>query len=287
MKIISSACTDVGKARSNNEDAFAICPDLTAGRWDQQTDYVPLGEWGLLSVVADGMGGPEAGEIASTIAIEAVRRSFSVEQLKPVLGQNQEDIPGFLKTVFKRANDAIMQHVLANPDAIGMGTTLEVLWVIHGTAYIAWAGDSRCYVFNTDKGCLSRITKDHSYVQELVDRGELNTEDMMSHPDSNIITRGLGDIDVLYEPEIAVYPVTPGEIFLLCSEGLCGYCTDKEIEKVICKKLDSIPECCQALIDLALDAGGEDNITVSLVSTLQDNEVRHKSSWRIKIKKLF
>ena len=109
----------------------------------------------------------------------------------------------------------------------------------------------------------------------------------MSHPDSNIITRGLGDIDVLYEPEIAVYPVTPGEIFLLCSEGLCGYCTDKEIEKVICKKLDSIPECCQALIDLALDAGGEDNITVSLVSTLQDNEVRHKSSWRIKIKKLF
>lgn len=271
MKIKLSAITDLGKQRSNNEDAFAVCPELSHPDWDLEEipSYIPIGSSGSLLIVADGMGGPDAGEVASHIAIESIKNSFSPKNI--VQSANADYIIDFLHKIIENADLAICKSVEDNLDAIGMGTTLVLCWIYNEMAYIAWCGDSRCYVYNPNKG-LKVLTKDHSYVQELIDKGEISIKEAFHHPENNVITKGLGDLDISASPDIITYPVCSNDVFLLCSDGLCGLCRDESIERVLDRHYTNIDKCKEELLKLALDAGGDDNICIALASVIDDNK---------------
>jgi protein phosphatase len=286
MKIRISSLTDVGKERTNNEDTFAYCFDVSSCQWDVcNKDYVPLGSLGAVSIVADGMGGANAGEVASEIAITCLKESFQGSSVLASLKEEAE-IHDFLTSSIDKANDAILRHLETDPDSFGMGTTLVVTWVWKEKIHIAWCGDSRCYRFNPNSG-LEKLTKDHSFVQELIDKKEIREEDAINHPDSNLITRCLGDVDASSVPDVKTFKINDGDVFLLCSDGLCGYCPDEVIEDVMYKYFKDTAMCTDELVKLALDYGGFDNITVSVVSTLPDNESEPHLSLRGKLHKWF
>lgn len=270
MKIKISAVTDVGLERNNNEDAFVFCPNLSNQDWgkSEMSQYIPLGEFGALMVVADGMGGANAGEVASAIAMKSVEDVFSEDNLRKYV--SSENVEQLLHLCVKKADEDISKRIWDDPDTAGMGTTIVLCWLIRNVAYIAWCGDSRCYVYNPKSG-LKLLTKDHSYVQELVDKGEISLQEAFCHPDNNIITRGLGDVDSEAIPDVVKYNILLNDTFLLCSDGLCGYSTDRLIEQVIEKSYTDVDRCCCELLKLALDNGGHDNICITLTSVIGDN----------------
>ena len=284
MKTYLTAITNPGIVRDNNEDAVAICPDLYARTWSEINNYIPLGLSGALAIVADGMGGANAGEVASSLAIERIKHCFLGKTLPSEASDDEKC--NFLKSAIAEAGADILTRVENDPETIGMGTTIVVLWLEGNKAHIAWCGDSRCYVFKTDKGLLP-LTKDHSYVQEMVDKGEISYEEMISHPDSNLITRGLGDIDTDSTADTKTIPVVEGDIFLLCSDGLCGYCQDVVIEDIMYRHLNDIPACRQALLDAALQTGGQDNISIALVATLPSTAKKRRISLITRLKRMF
>jgi protein phosphatase len=146
------------------------------------------------------------------------------------------------------------------PDTIGMGTTIVLVWIINEKAYIALCGDSRCYVFNPKRG-LKCLSKDHSYVQELIDKGDITPQKSFNHPKSNIITRWLGNF--FAEPEITVYDIHKHDQFLLCSDGLYNNLTDSEIHTILSTN-ELIEDKAKTLIACANANGGSDNIAVVL-----------------------
>ena len=271
MKIKIVATTDIGKERTNNEDAFIICPDLSQQDWSHSEvpTYIPLNKYGSLLVVADGMGGANAGEVASTIAIKSIRESFSKTNIEKAL--KDDNINDLLNSCIKNADEAINKQISEDPDTCGMGTTIVICWVIDNTAHIAWCGDSRCYVYNAYKG-LKQLSKDHSLVQELIDNGEITEKEAFTHPENNVITRGLGDVNSQPHPDIVKYSINPNDILLLCSDGLCGYNTNKEIEHVLDANSIDVMKCRDELLKLALDAGGFDNICIALASLINDQQ---------------
>lgn len=272
MNIKISAITDVGKERTNNEDAVLVCPDLGKQNWGEtgSEDYLALGKYGAMLVVADGMGGANAGEIASSIAVDTAKNYFSQKRLSEN-EISEKTAYSLLLDAITLSNKAIMNHVETDPDSIGLGTTIVITWVIDRKAYIAWCGDSRCYCYNPKNG-LRQLTKDHSYVQELVDKGEITAKQAFNHPDSNIITKCLGDVDAVTEPDMITYEIKDGDVLLSCSDGLCGYCDDNSIEKVLLNNFDNLTLCKDNLLKLAMNAGGQDNITIALCATLPDSQ---------------
>lgn len=272
MKIKISAITDVGKERTNNEDAVLVCPDLEKQNWGEteSANYLALSKYGTMLVVADGMGGANAGEIASSIAVDTAKNYFSQKRLSEN-EISEKTAYSLLLDAITLSNKAIMNHVETDPDSIGLGTTIVITWVIDRKAYIAWCGDSRCYCYNPKNG-LRQLTKDHSYVQELVDKGEITAKQAFNHPDSNIITKCLGDVDAVTEPDMITYEIKDGDVLLSCSDGLCGYCDDKSIEKVLLNNFDNLTLCKDNLLKLAMNAGGQDNITIALCATLPDSQ---------------
>lgn len=271
MKISIAATTDIGKERLNNEDAFIICPDLSRQDWTQSEtpSYIQLDKYGSLLIVADGMGGPQAGEVASSIAIESIQYFFTTDTIENAL--NSGNIDEVLSACIKNADDAINQKALVDPDTSGMGTTIVICWIIGNAAHIAWCGDSRCYVYNPISG-LHLLTKDHSLVQEMIDKGEITEREAFTHPNNNVITRGLGDFDTRPVPDIVTYQINPNDTLLLCSDGLCGYCTNDEIEKILNDNYIDIKKCRDELLKVALEAGGYDNICIALASLIGDEQ---------------
>lgn len=272
VKISIAAGTNVGLFRQNNEDSFVVCSDLNTSEWlnpqvGQQTD---LGELGALLVVADGMGGANAGEVASAIAVNTVQEQFVPENLRSVI-EDDKTVQEYMKAVVKQADLNIFNQSKENPETQGMGTTIVMVWILNDKAYICWCGDSRCYVLSKRKG-LVQLSKDHSYVQELVDKGELNPELMHEHPLSNVITRCLGDAENRAEPETRVYQLYNGDVLMLCSDGLCGLCHDDVIKDTMVQYHDTPEECKDELISLALSCGGYDNVTVALANVYKENE---------------
>lgn len=270
MNINISAITDIGLERTNNEDAIIVCPSLEKQNWKESctNDFVQLCRCGAMMIVADGMGGANAGEIASSMAINTVKDFF----LKGKLGAvpiTEDAACEFLKEAIEFSGKAIINHVVADSDTMGLGTTIVAAWIFDDNAIIAWCGDSRCYCFNPNSG-LKQLTKDHSYVQDLVDKGEITQKQAFNHPDGNIITKCLGDVCVENEPDFISYKIKDGDILLLCSDGLCGYCRNSLIEKTMYKYFRDIRQCQDALLKIALGAGGADNISIILCS-VQDN----------------
>ena len=263
------AGTDIG-LRDNNEDNFTVCPDLTHNEWflpDNAQAKIQLGELGCIMVVADGMGGQNAGEVASAIAISTVQEWFSAQKLPRNITKKPEAVSRFLKKVITAADMQIKDHGRNNPESEGMGSTIVIVWVIEQRAYIAWLGDSRAYSFVPDKG-IARLSKDHSFVQQLIDADKLTEEAALTHPQSNIITRSLGDISQKAKADVVVHDLSIGEIIMLCTDGLCGSCLDQQIGTIIEKEQNNLQQCKKKLTEAALDAGGSDNITISLFQVI-------------------
>ena len=265
MNIRIAAETDKGYVREQNEDAFCFCPDLSHPDWERSEASIELGPNGCLLALADGIGGVNAGEVASAIAMDTVRQQFSnITAVAQAVG-TETGIIQFLQSTIEEADKAIKQYAVDHPDSIGLGTTIVLSWICNGIAYVAWCGDSRCYLFNPNIGLLP-LTKDHSYVQELVDKKELTESEAFCHPDSNIITRGLGDLDAQALPDITTHALTQGDTIMLCSDGLCGYSTNQVIERIVSDNYLDAGSCCHQLLRHALNVGGYDNICIVVAS---------------------
>ena len=259
-----TAGTNVGCVRTNNEDNFIVNENLDNKDWFLPNDMsksILLGKNGAILVVADGMGGMNAGEVASAIAIDTVKSIFSQDDLSKII-VSERKIEAFLKDAIVEADAKIKARVKEDDSTAGMGTTIVIAWILGDVAHIAWCGDSRAYLFNAGSG-LVRLAKDHSYVQELVDAGKLDPDLAFDHPNSNIITRSLGDAPVKARPDYVSRPLTSGDFILLCSDGLCGLCRDEEIAQIMAVAAD-VESCKNLLIKAALEAGGYDNVTVAL-----------------------
>lgn len=234
MKV--TAITDRGSIRALNEDSFCLPPE--GERW---------------CCVADGMGGHLAGDIASDMAVRVFSEGMS---------GHTDDTAECLLEVFRRANERIFRAQMDDPSRAGMGTTMTALALDGGEALIAHVGDSRAYLFRKKK--LSQITTDHSYVEELVRQGLITRSAARFHPDRNVILRALGT-DETVEADLYRVALEKGDVFLLCTDGLSGYVEDKKIAEVLSSRKQAESKA-KTLRDLALAAGGGDNITVLLVS---------------------
>lgn len=228
--ILAEALTDAGLVRTNNEDSYLYLPEY-------QT-------W----AVADGMGGYEGGEIASAVAITELKTAVAS-------GQN-------LIEAIQSAHRAIEQVVAEGLGSTGMGSTIVAMRILDDHYQIAWVGDSRAYLYQNNLRCLS---KDHSYVQLMLDQGLITEEEAENHPHKNTITQALGGTGKAITVDITEGQLHTGDIFLLCSDGLSGKVTVHDIESVLADKAISLTEKANQLIKLALRAGGEDNITLVLL----------------------
>lgn len=266
---LTAICDKAG--RPTNQDNFWICPDLSSYAATgtvtigSSSTEVALTEKGALLVVADGMGGMSAGEVASQIVIDSIKSTFS--NLKSLSLSNPNAIKSFIKQAIVDADKEMKKHAESHPETRGMGSTIVLVWILDKTVYVGWCGDSRAYCYNAQNG-LVRLTHDHSYVQELVDNDKLSEEDAFDHPDSNIITRSLGDSGEKANPDVKEYPLHTGDTFLLCSDGLCGLLRDREIEDIMAQN-NSIGNCLNALWKHGSSIGWTDNTTIELAKVLE------------------
>lgn len=238
--------TDIGHTRASNEDSLiSVVPD----------DQDLLRARGALFVVSDGMGGHSRGEVASELAIRSVNETYYHDL--------QNDIPTALALAVKQANAAICQENAAEKARGGsqadMGATCVAAVLHEHMLYAANVGDSRVYVLHA--GQLRQITRDHSLVAQMVERGELSAAEMRTHEMRNLIYRALGFADV--EVDLFTEPVQAGDTLVLCTDGLCGVVSDEELQDVV--ERYGPEESVQQLIARANDAGGPDNITAIVV----------------------
>ncbi len=240
MQIRVGARTDVGIVRQGNEDNFFAEADTARG----------------VFVVADGMGGHAAGEVASEMAVQIVARN-----LLPLTGVKANGARDAVQNSLKDANRAIYERMLAETDKQGMGTTASVLVLSDEGYLIGQIGDSRIYLLRD--GALTQITKDHSYVQEQVDAGLLTPEQARYHPYSNVITRCVGASDEV-EADIYDGEIRPGDVFLLASDGLTGMVDDRRLQQLLLAR-SGPGRIVDALIAEANNRGGLDNITAIVI----------------------
>lgn len=229
--IASSAHTDTGRRRRRNEDAFVCEPPLFA--------------------VADGMGGAQAGEVASRLAAESLR-----EQELGGLSSPEQTVE-----LIREANRRVYAYSSENASARGMGTTMTVALVEGNVVTIGHVGDSRAYLLRDDQ--LTQLTQDHSLVAELVRSGRLSAKEAESHPRRSVITRALGT-DSEVEVDVLSLRAQDRDVFLLCSDGLTSMVSDEEIARLLLSARDDLDDAGKKLIAAANQAGGEDNITVVL-----------------------
>ncbi|MBR0082965.1 MAG: serine/threonine-protein phosphatase [Bacteroidales bacterium] len=284
-----TAVTNVGLVRTNNEDNFIVNPDLASDDWSIPSDtdaIIPLGKNGCVMVVADGMGGMNAGEVASEIAVCSIRKAFCDVSDFSKVTDTPGHIENFLRKAIVDADSDIKRKVKEDPGTEGMGTTIVVAWFLKNAVHVAWCGDSRAYLFNKASG-LSRLSKDHSYVQQLVDSGKLDPDLAFDHPNSNIITRSLGDSNSVAQPDYVCKGLSAGDIVLLCSDGLCGLIRDEEIVDILSSEHEHIDDYREALLQGALEAGGHDNVTIALLEcvSVEESELERTLSSTVKPRK--
>lgn len=232
--------SDVGCIRELNEDCYCIC-----GFGDNS-------ERGFC-ILADGMGGHNAGEVASQNAVKLI-----AEEMNRLLESGEKEIPGQLSRAVSAANTGVYTMASENPIHRGMGTTVVTAFIDDGTAYVANVGDSRAYAVRDDE--IVQITTDHSVVSELVMRGTITKEEARLHPQKNIITRAVGT-DKSVRTDIFEYNYSPGDVMIMCSDGLSTMLDDNRILEIIKSKKTS-EDTVNSLIAAAKDEGGLDNITV-------------------------
>jgi serine/threonine protein phosphatase PrpC len=263
---MAARCEKAG--RPNNEDNFHLASDLSSGTWGFNGDEVmTLSGKGCLMVVADGMGGMNAGEVASSIAVETVKAYFSPERLTKDVISSPEAIKNYVAKAIITADAAIKEEARRDAEKEGMGSTIVVAWIIGANVYIGWCGDSRAYSYNPATG-MKRLSRDHSYVQELIDNHKLDPDLAFDHPNSNIITRSLGDSRQKARPDVKMFPLYNGDVILLCSDGLSGVLRDKEMEDLMAANGNSMSACLDALWNSGEQTGWHDNVTVELCQVI-------------------
>ncbi len=232
--------TDKGRTRNTNQD-YVFCEENAVGSFPN------------LFIVADGMGGHNAGDTASRMCVEEV-----VSQIE----QSTKVTPiGIFEQAVAAANEKVFQASLSEKALNGMGTTIVAAVVLGDTAYIVNVGDSRLYVY---KDTFRQVTIDHSLVEEMVQSGKLLKEDMRTHPNKNIITRALGTNSEV-KADCFEIEVDEGDVLLLCSDGLSNMLEDEKIERIIRSNRENMGEAGKQLVKAANEAGGKDNISVVLI----------------------
>lgn len=234
--------TDVGVVRKQNQDNYHI--EL-------------LAEDMALGIVCDGMGGAKAGNVASQLAVETFLDTANAQS--PEQWRNEPE--ALLHFAAEQANGAVHFRASVDADCRGMGTTMVVALAIGNQAYILNIGDSRCYLVRPEG--ISRVTRDHSVVEDLVARGQITPEQARQHPQKNLITRALGAESQL-RADLFRQSVEPGDALLLCSDGLSNVVSDQEL---LYEVLHGGPaeDCCRRLLDIALSRGAPDNVTAVLL----------------------
>ena len=254
------ARTDLGKTRDHNEDAFLVA-DLTARSTDITAGSThPVGERGTLFLVADGMGGAAAGELASSMAADLIFRHL-IELWNAETDLSPDRFAQHLRTAVERANERIHLYSKEHPDVRGMGTTVTVAGVLHGSLYLAQVGDSRGYLVRG--GLATQLTKDQSLMQRLVDAGELTEEEAELSERRNIILQALGP-DARIRVDLTWQDLRRGDTLVICSDGLSGQVKREEIGQLV-RELPDLDALCSRLITMANERGGPDNITVVAV----------------------
>lgn len=236
--------TDVGMVREVNEDSVFASNQ-------------PVGNLPNLFIVADGMGGHNAGDYASQMAVEVVKKS---------LADSQETNPEtMIRQAITTANELLLEKASQDVRLKGMGTTVVVATVIEKTLYFANVGDSRLYLLNKD---IKQLSKDHSLVQEMVRLGGINREEAKHHPDKNIITRAVGAKEEL-KIDFFEYRLKKQDVILMCTDGLSNMVEDEEIFRIV-KSARDVVEATEQLIEKAKENGGNDNIGVIVVVPFAD-----------------
>lgn len=234
--------SDVGLVRHSNQDAFGIC-ELDSGC--------------LFAVVCDGMGGANGGNVASRMAVDNLSASLK-SGFRP--NMNENSIKNLLSSAVNAANIRVFDKAKENKELSGMGTTVVVVLICNSTAYIAHAGDSRAYMFNSEG--LTQLTRDHSIVQNMIEEGKLSVEEARFHPRKNVITRALG-VEENVKVEFTVIDLEPENKLLLCTDGLTNFVNLETIEKIL---LDTVTEdVAKELINIANSNGGGDNVTAVVI----------------------
>lgn len=242
----SFSMTDTGILRDMNQDYFFASD-------------TPVGNLPNLYIVADGMGGHKAGEYASRYTIERIVASVS---------RSPGDEPVvILKEAIKKANELLIVESREDESKRGMGTTIVAATVYGSHMYVANVGDSRLYVISKD---IRQITKDHSLVEEMVRLGEMNETEAREHPDKNIITRAIGAVENV-EPDFFEVDFVPGDVVLLCSDGLTNMVDNAQIHGIIQEHM-TLESKVSTLINMANRNGGRDNITVIMIKPFSDEE---------------
>ena len=239
-----AARSDVGLVRSNNQDSAYAGPHLL--------------------VVADGMGGHAGGDVASSVAIAA---------LAPLDGESHgpDDALDELERALEEAREEIISRSESNPELAGMGTTVTAILRAGNKLAMVHLGDSRGYLLRD--GVLTQVTTDHTFVQHLVNTGKITPEEAETHPQRSVVMRVLGDFDVDIAPDLSVREARAGDRWLLCSDGLSGFVSGETIARTLYELAD-VDTCAERLVQLALRAGGGDNVTVVVADVLELNDVR-------------
>ena len=239
IKWNTSADTNVGMVRQVNEDAIMTNPDV--GLW----------------AVADGMGGYEAGDVASKMIVTSLESIYKQEYL--------DDFVDEIESKIFDANHRILEYAQVMHDGRTLGSTVVSLLIKGQVGICMWAGDSRLYLLRNNQ--LQQISRDHSHVQELIDQGQITKEEAGNHPDGNVITRAIGTSNDLYI-DIKAFNVQVGDTFLLCSDGLYNSVNENEIEHYM-RKHDT-DESVKQLIVSALENGAPDNVSIVMVKSVSE-----------------
>ena len=257
LTIELSAAVDPGRARSNNEDSVALDNDVA------------------LAVLADGMGGYNAGEVASNMATSFIVGELGRWLREASIQAGDQDVRRAMDICVDNANRAIFNAANANPQYAGMGTTLVVAVFRGNRLLVGHVGDSRAYRLRA--GRLQQITRDHSLLQEQIDAGLITPEQAAFSANKNLVTRAVGVEDTVLL-ETHQHDVAPGDVYLLCSDGLSDMLDDSTIAQIMLS-YESLDACCKSLIEAANDAGGKDNISVILARAAGGAAAAARSWW--------
>ncbi|MDD3705624.1 MAG: Stp1/IreP family PP2C-type Ser/Thr phosphatase [Clostridiaceae bacterium] len=249
----SAGKTDIGLVRKVNEDSF-LCEQL------EGIDNT------YLYIVADGMGGHNAGEVASSMAVQEVASYIKKNIEALLLGDNE--IQELLRNAILYANDKVYKTSIKKSNCLGMGTTLSMVLAKDSSIYIGHVGDSRIYLIRDSE--ISRLTEDHSLVVELIKRGTIKPEEANNHPQKNVITRALGT-EYTIESDISRWDMKYGDLILICTDGLSNAVYEKDMFCVL-KGAADLNETCELLIEKAKEKGGFDNITAIVIQMCKGGE---------------
>lgn len=244
--------TDVGQKRQMNQD-YVFCSETA------------IGEFPNMFLVADGMGGHNAGDYASRFCVE--------EFVKRIQNCREKTIIGKIEAAITQTNEALLEQARLHPDFEGMGTTFVFAAIFKSTMYVANIGDSRLYLL---RETIRQVTEDHSLVEQMVRKGELLREEARFHPNKNVITRAIGANNPV-QADFFEVPMEAGDMVLMCSDGLSNMLDDTEIFQIVTKYKEDLKMAGEQLVSRANENGGKDNISIILIAYGDDETPKNDS----------